>query len=484
MITFLNLMETISGRRLAFRLVLILSIVGKSVQAQISINTDDSPPDPSAILDLKSSSQGLLTPRMTAAQREAIANPATSLLVYQTDGDDGFYYNQGTPELSDWVRLGSNSSTVCDARTPIDSTLFQDFQNGRFAEYLIDEPGSYFLTGNIEGLVDGKTAITITSDDVSLDLNGYSLIGARPASTSDASVSTGSPGNGYGIWAEGERKNITIHNGIISSWGETGVQAEAVSNSIFRDLQLENNGVSGIIIGDNSLVLDCQSTLNLEHGIVGDDGNNVLNCSALTNGSSGIVVDSASQITNTGAEKNLGAGIEVAHGGMLLGCVAGDNQVGFVIGPFSQIIKSIALNNSDDGFQIGDQSHALHCNASNNEGDGFEMIGASGSIQHCVSHENNLHGIFCSNSPVSAILVSQNGLTDNDLYGIFVAGSGALVTNNRAAGHPNNAASTGVGDGNYDLNPATKYGPIIDIIDAGDVSGINYSDNRLANYSY
>lgn len=53
--------------------------------------------------------QGVLAPRMTAAQRSpGIANPATGLLVYQTDGASGFYYNSGTPAAPNWVKLNSD----------------------------------------------------------------------------------------------------------------------------------------------------------------------------------------------------------------------------------------------------------------------------------------------------------------------------------------------------------------------------------------
>ena len=48
-------------------------------------------PDASAILEVSSTSQGFLFPRMTESQRGAISSPATGLLVYQTDGDEGVY---------------------------------------------------------------------------------------------------------------------------------------------------------------------------------------------------------------------------------------------------------------------------------------------------------------------------------------------------------------------------------------------------------
>ena len=61
----------------------------------VSINNNGAAADSTAMLDVSSTSKGLLIPRLTAQQRTAIASPATGLLVYQTDGDPGFYYYNG-----------------------------------------------------------------------------------------------------------------------------------------------------------------------------------------------------------------------------------------------------------------------------------------------------------------------------------------------------------------------------------------------------
>lgn len=53
-------------------------------------------PDASSLLEIKSTSKGILIPRMTAAQRNAIVAPATGLLVYQTNSTPGFVYYNGT----------------------------------------------------------------------------------------------------------------------------------------------------------------------------------------------------------------------------------------------------------------------------------------------------------------------------------------------------------------------------------------------------
>src|SRR5215831_11838846 len=53
-------------------------------------------PDASSLLEVKSTTKGVLLPRMTATQRNAITTPATGLLIYQTNSTPGFYYYSGT----------------------------------------------------------------------------------------------------------------------------------------------------------------------------------------------------------------------------------------------------------------------------------------------------------------------------------------------------------------------------------------------------
>ena len=66
-----------------------------------AVNATGAPANASAIMDVSSTSQGMLIPRMTAAQRTAIASPVNGLLVYQTDGTPGFYfYNAGWQSLN------------------------------------------------------------------------------------------------------------------------------------------------------------------------------------------------------------------------------------------------------------------------------------------------------------------------------------------------------------------------------------------------
>ena len=62
----------------------------------VGINDDGSSPTAGAMLDIKSTNGGLLIPRMTEAQRDAISPYTQSMLIYQTNNDSGFYFYDGT----------------------------------------------------------------------------------------------------------------------------------------------------------------------------------------------------------------------------------------------------------------------------------------------------------------------------------------------------------------------------------------------------
>jgi hypothetical protein len=68
-------------KKLFFFIVMLL-LFTSALNAQVGINSDNSSPDPSAMLDVKSTNQGFLPPRMTTTQRDQISSPATGLTIY------------------------------------------------------------------------------------------------------------------------------------------------------------------------------------------------------------------------------------------------------------------------------------------------------------------------------------------------------------------------------------------------------------------
>ncbi|MDP5076552.1 MAG: cell wall anchor protein [Nonlabens sp.] len=81
-----------------FYIPLLTFLLSFSVFAQVGINTVS--PHPSSMLDVSSTTQGMLTPRMTTVEKNAVASPATGLLVFDTTLNSFQVYN-GTA----WVFL-------------------------------------------------------------------------------------------------------------------------------------------------------------------------------------------------------------------------------------------------------------------------------------------------------------------------------------------------------------------------------------------
>jgi hypothetical protein len=114
--------------------------------AQVGISETSITPESSSILDLESTSKGMLVPRMTAAQKNAITSPAQGLLVYQTNIDTGFWYYEG----SVWKQLLSEYVTVSDSAWGLEGNSGTNTTNNFIGTR--DNNGLVFKTNNTENM--------------------------------------------------------------------------------------------------------------------------------------------------------------------------------------------------------------------------------------------------------------------------------------------------------------------------------------------
>jgi hypothetical protein len=114
--------------------------------------------------------------------------------------------------------------------------------------YTISSPGAYYLGGNLSYSGDGD-GITINSDDVTLDLMGYSL------------TYTGSATENTGVLIN-ERQNVEIRNGTLSGW-YTGIY-ESYGNTVYGhrviNVRVENNSKGVMLGGFGHLIEGCRAT--------------------------------------------------------------------------------------------------------------------------------------------------------------------------------------------------------------------------------
>jgi hypothetical protein len=154
--------------RPAALLALLLLAAPRLTHAQTgAVGIGTTAPDASAALDIVSSSKGLLLPRLTQAQVAAIAGPATGLLVFQTDGLAGFYYNAGTPAAPAWQQLTTATGTALTFGNGLTQTGSAVGLGGTLGQNT-----TLGLAGYSLGLTGGKVGIGTTSPQQALDVNG------------------------------------------------------------------------------------------------------------------------------------------------------------------------------------------------------------------------------------------------------------------------------------------------------------------------
>jgi len=140
--------------------ILFVLFVNLIFAQNISVTDDNSySADPSAIFDIKSSSKGLLIPRMTSDEIIAIQNPATGLMVFNTEKNSQYFYNgTGWYELSNynsyWVNEGDTTVVFSGVGTKVFSNGVKIKSGGRVnIEQSIDKAiGSSFLTAKKGGV--------------------------------------------------------------------------------------------------------------------------------------------------------------------------------------------------------------------------------------------------------------------------------------------------------------------------------------------
>ena len=235
-----------------------------------------------------------------------------------------------------------------EARTPVDSTHTPGDGTNSF---IISQAGSYYLTGNVSG-VSGKTGIEITSDNVTVDLNGFTITGPG---TTNTGIDFGS------------QKNIVLRNGTIRSWFTAVNGLAASARARVEKIRALSNAGSGIIVGANCSVLDCLADANPTTGIATQANGIVQNCQII--GSSN--------------------GISTSSNGLISGCHVASGGQGMSVGAGSIVTGCEIVSNTATGIITNGNCLVKECTIANNAAKGIDTVTAGGSsagtvIQNCI----------------------------------------------------------------------------------------------------
>ncbi len=315
--------------------------------------------------------------------------------------------------------------------------------------FAITNSGAYVVVGNLTG-VSGSNGISICVDNVTLDLNGFSIRGVN--------------GSLRGIDISNSQNSVTIRNGVIRDWGEYGLYAFATDNSVFSGLTSISNGWNangiGILVGKNNLVSDCVSANNKYFGISADTGCTIRDCKAYGNGSRGIGANDGSTITGCSAYNNNGEGITTYNGSTISKCMAYQNLLYGIYGQNCTIRDCAVYGNTQSGI-YAEMCTVSGISASKNKSHG--IFANMSVITRCIAYQNTEDGIRACYSLVEGNSCQSNGDSgdgagirtigdknrvennlsrDND-RGIEASESGNFIVKNTCGGNGTNYAITG-----------------------------------------
>lgn len=478
-----------------YLLTTVIFLFAQQAKAQsVAINTDGSTANASALLDVKSTQKGVLIPRMSRTERNAIVAPATGLLIYQSSPDSlGFHYFDGTrwsPVLSNsnsdllaW-RTGGNSGTIDGSHFigTVDNIPFNMRVNNQKAGRIDHISGNSFFgyqaaNGNTTGA--GNTAVGYQSSSANQSGNnntavGYlaardNITGAQNTAAGYASMilNTGSNNTAYGFYS--------MYNNVAGSNATAiGYQSMLYANNSTTPFTNTNVAVGfeslksspspAANTGLNNSAIGYQTLFNNSSG----GSNTAVGFNALynnTTANNNTAVGSRALFSNTSGSNNTAMGLQAlqlnttgsantATGLQALNVnTTGDNNT--AIGQQALASNTTGYNNTATGLQ------ALNSNTTGywNTATGLQSLNANSS-----GYWNNAFGVkalFLNTTGYNNVAVGTQSLSSNTTgYSNVAVGGGALysnIINNNLVAVGDSSLFNNTGTGNTALGSKAGY---------------------------
>lgn len=313
--------------------------------------------------------------------------------------------------------------------------------------------GSYKLTSDLTG---GPTVLTVVADDVTIDLNGFSVDGG------------GAPGPVIQV----SGRNVKIRNGTVRNTGSEGINSGAegtvveevsvhdcgrgivlsfggrVSECNLRDIQ--NDGIMVVI---SATVTDCTVVRagvgGFGWGITARDGSTVTGC-AVRDSPDGIEVLAASTADRCAVTSNFSVGISADIGSTVRGCTARFNNTGFLVSG-SSVMDCTAHTSFGVSYDCTFDASVDRCTSVESIGSGYR-IGDRCAITNCRSLRDVQGGVGAGFETIG-----QNSVLSRN-HALQSANDNYLINGFNNSVYANTAAAAGSGT-NYNVAPANDVAP-------------------------
>jgi hypothetical protein len=310
-----------------------------------------------------------------------------------------------------------------EPRTPIET-----------APYTITEPGSYFLTRNLDCALPATNGITVAANDVRLDLRGFTI------------RNTAGPGTGSGIRQSAGFRGLHVREGTVEAWrdaGEAGIWAEGRGVCVVSVRAFGNE--NGLVLGPDARVEACAAHDNRSQGVSLEAGAVIRSCTLSRNVGNGLALGPGGLAENVVIRAN-GHGAYLQAGALARGCTVVSNGLdGLFAMADNQVFDCVSEGNGEDGIEAGVGCLIRDCTCQCNGRTGINTVGGGNTLD--------------------ANLLYANGSNTNYVggrAGILVNGPGNLVIRNRLSGNQTVDVNIAIGNVVGTVMPPAPVGiPVI-----------------------